>query len=132
MVLLYCMAAFAFISMVSALTRCSAALPTEERHNGYYARVHVDGTQIVGVELMKDDKVVCIIEEQFKTEQEATQAVLTRFYKKLEADYVQRTRRVNYAIGERQTVAKIKKTFAHTLRAREIQELMSYDETESH
>lgn len=131
MVVLYCMALFAFVAMVTALTKCKVALP-EEPHRGYYARVHIDNNEIVGVELMKDDKTVCIIEDNFKTEQEATQAVLVRYYKKLEADYIQRTRRVNYAIGERQTVAKIKKTFAHTLRAREIQELMEYDETESH
>lgn len=129
MVVLYCMAALAFVAMITSFRKCKVELP-EEPHEGYHIRLHVNEQQIVSAELLKDDKTVCIIDGEFKTEQEATQAVLMKYYKHLEAEYIQRTRRVNYAIGERQTVSKIKRTFAHTLKGREILEMMDYDKTE--
>ena len=79
---------------------------------------------IMGAELEHDGVVVCRQEQPFRDEKEATTAILSKYYKQLEAEYIARTRRVNYAMGDRQTVAKIRRTFSFTAKARELKELM--------
>ena len=88
---------------------------------------HVNQKDVI---LLKNGKIVCKLEESFDNEHDATLAVLKKYYKQLEKDYVQRTRRVNYALGERQTVTKIKRIFALTLPAREVKELIEEMERE--
>ena len=128
MIGLYIMLMFLFAIMVIALIKKPFEALSRSDLTGYAVKLRTDGAVIVGAELEYNGEVVCTVMKRFLTEQDATNTVLLKYYKQLEAEYVARTRRVNYAMGDRQTVTRIKRMFAHTLKGRELLELMEVNE----
>ena len=124
MIALYILLMFSFVIMVVALIKKPFEAFSSIDMTGYAVRLHTDGAVIVGAVLEYNGGKVCTIMKRFANERDATNAVLTKYYRELEAEYIARTRRVNYAMGDRQTVTRIKRMFAHTLKGRELLELM--------
>lgn len=125
MIALYALCTIAFAVMVIALIRD----PFKKGKGklllkGYTIQTEDNGRQITMTVLFKNGTPVYRDDNAYDDEYDATMAVLNGYYKQLEKEYIARTRRVNYALGTRETVTKIKRTFAATLAAREVEEMM--------
>lgn len=125
MVAIYTLCIVAFAVMIAALIR------DPFKHGkgrmlveGYTVQTKTNDVAVVETVLFKNGAPVCRDETPFNNERAATLNILQKYYKQLEKEYIARTRRVNYALGERQTVTKIRKTFSHTMAAREVQSMM--------
>lgn len=131
MVALYILCIVAFAVMVIALIRDPFKHGRGKMlMKGYIIKTDYAGDVISETVLFKNGEVVCKDTSQFEDERTATLHILEKYFKQLEKEYIARTRRVNYALGERQTVTKIKNMFYHTLAAREVISMMEELERE--
>lgn len=124
MIALYTLCIITFAVMVIALIRDPFKRGQVRTLQGYRVEVTQDGDEITEAVLYRNGVAVYRDKGPHQTEKAATLNVLEKYYRQLEKEYIARTRRVNYALGTRETVTKIRATFSHTLQAREVQALM--------
>lgn len=74
--------------------------------------------------LYDGEKVLARYHGHFKEEKKAVYYVLKKYYLKAEGEYVDRARRINYALGESQTIEELKQEFKYTKEGRILQEAM--------